>query len=154
VEEYGLSKGPQTEAFGRRLLFKGDDEEGSSSDQPGPTDDELDKLGYTNEGDRELIESIVTFTRLLLENCGNRNLYASSSRLNSLLNTTSLSLLKATLRLTLRLAQRYHATRTRMQSNSLQNPILASHYALSLDNLYHMASTFPKGISTLPPAPQ
>lgn len=149
VEEYALSKGPQIESFGRRLLLKGEGAEPTPSSLP--TSEILDDLGFSQEGDRELVESLISFTRLLLENCGNRNLYASSARLNDLLNTSSLSLLKATLRLTLRLAQRYHATRTRMQSNSLQNHILATHYALNLENLTKIAAPFPKKTSA--PAP-
>ena len=64
-------------------------------------DAKLEALGYGPEGDRELVEAILNFSRLLLEKCGNRSLYSSSERLGDLLNTTSLSLLRCTLRLAL-----------------------------------------------------
>lgn len=70
----------------------------------------LKELGYGPDGDRELVEAILAFTKLLLEKARNRLLYNSSDRLNDLLNTTSLSLLDSTLRVTLSLAHR-HAER-------------------------------------------
>ncbi|KAL0258942.1 E3 ubiquitin-protein ligase tom1 [Diplodia seriata] len=148
VEEYALVSGPQAQPFGRRLLLKGDAEEGKQSSESLPGAADLDAAGYTAEGDRELLEEILRFTKLLLENCGNRSLYASSEHLSKLLNTTSLPLLRTTLRLTLRLAQRYHTSRVRMGSSStVQNSLLISHYNINLDNLLKIALPFVKGSS-------
>ncbi|KAJ9649422.1 E3 ubiquitin-protein ligase tom1 [Coniosporium tulheliwenetii] len=141
VQEYGLTE-PQTQPFERRLLLKGDEEQPSAT-RPG--EEELENLGFSREGDRELIEQILSFTRLLLENCGNRSLYSSSSHLNNLLHTTSLSLLKSTLRLSLRLAQRYHASRIRAAAVAMQPSYLASHYDLNLDRVLKLAQPFVRG---------
>ncbi|EKG21644.1 HECT domain-containing protein [Macrophomina phaseolina MS6] len=145
VEEYNLASGPQTQPFERRLLPKGDaEEEKQPSESPSAAD--LDAAGYSAEGDRELLEHILRFTKLLLENCGNRSLYASSEHLSKLLNTTSISLLRTTLRLTLRLAQRYHTSRVRMGSSAtIQTSLLQSHYNINLDNLHKVALPFAKG---------
>lgn len=149
ANEYGLADGPQTQPFERRLLLKGDAEEGAT---PEPATNEiLDKLHIAADGDRLLIEQILTFTRLLLENCGNRSLYSSSGHLDKLLNTTSISLLKITLRLTLRLSQRYHAARMRLAPASLHPTLLASHYAITLDKVQKLAGPLPKGPSAPTP---
>ncbi|PVI07264.1 hypothetical protein DM02DRAFT_357700 [Periconia macrospinosa] len=149
VNEYGLVDGPQTQSFERRLLLKGDAEEGSTPESA--TNEILNKLHIPEDGDRHLIEQILNFTRLLLENCGNRSLYSSSGHLDKLLNTTSISLLKATLRLTLRLSQRYHAARMRLAPASLHPTLLASHYNINLDKVQKLAGALPKGPSA--PAP-
>lgn len=95
--KYGLDRGPQTIPFGVAVLVEG---------TPG-TDDEQMRKSFGEDGDRVLVESILEFSRLLVEKCANRATYNSSDRLNDLLNTTSLSLLHRTLRLTIFLAQRY-----------------------------------------------
>lgn len=148
-QEYGLVDGPQTQPFQRRLLLKGDAEEGSTPVLA--TADILDQLNIPLDGDRSLVEQILNFTRLLLENCGNRSLYSSSGHLDKLLNTTSVSLLKTTLRLTLRLSQRYHAARMRLAPATLHPTLLASHYNINLDKVQKLASPFPKGPSTVAP---
>ncbi|CAI6265665.1 unnamed protein product [Periconia digitata] len=145
TQEYGLVEGPQSQPFERRLLLKGDAEEGSAAEPA--TNEILDKLHVSEDGDRHLIEQILNFTRLLLENCGNRSLYSSSGHLDKLLNTTSISLLKTTLRLTLRLSQRYHAARMRLAPASLHPTLLASHYNINLDKVQKLAGPFPKGPS-------
>ncbi|KAG9696288.1 E3 ubiquitin-protein ligase pub1, partial [Aureobasidium melanogenum] len=86
----------------------------------------------------------LNFTRVLLERCGNRSLYASSAHLNHLLNTVSLSLLKITLRVSLRLAQRYHTSRMRVASPHSLNALLAGHYSINLDRIQKLANPFPK----------
>jgi E3 ubiquitin-protein ligase HUWE1 len=144
-QEYGLADGPQTQPFQRRLLLKGDTEEGSAAQDQGTTDAVLDQLHVAHDGDRELVEQILNFTRLLLENCGNRSLYSSSGHLDKLLNTTSISLVKATLRLSLRLAQRYHAARMRLAPATLHPTLLASHYNLNLDKVQKLAAPIAKG---------
>lgn len=96
--KYGLDKGPQTVPFGVSLLLEG---------SPGFDEKRLKELGFGPEGDRELVEAILVFSKLLVEKCANRAVYNSTDRLNDLLNTTSLSLLHSTLRITFYLAQRY-----------------------------------------------
>jgi E3 ubiquitin-protein ligase HUWE1 len=148
-KEYALREGPQTQPFERRLLEKGDEEEGMPYPSAGAQKQELDAQGFSEEGDRELVESVVYFTRILLEHCGNRSLYASSGHINDLLHTTSLSLLKATLKLGLRLAQRYQVARYKNNSASMQPTLLANHYNFNLDNLHKLALPFPKPPSSL-----
>lgn len=143
VKEYALDQGPQTQPFGNKLLGKGDgDSDGTATTPTSP--EELAGCGLSDEGDRELIESILHFTRLLLERCGNRSLYASSTHLNHLLNTVSLTLLKATLRVTLRLAQRYHTSRQRMATPHSISNLLAGHYNINFDKMQKLANPFPK----------
>ena len=103
ITKYGLHHGPQTVPFGNSILLEG---------SPGYDEKRLKELGFGPEGDRQLIEAILVFSRLLVEKCANRTVYNSTDRLNDLLNTTSLSLLHSTLRLTIFLAQRY-SERTR-----------------------------------------
>ena len=101
--------------------------------------DSLRAAGFGPEGDRELVESILRFTKLLLEKCGNRVLYNSGDRLDALLNTTSLSLLQWVLRVGLGLAQRY---RDRFRG-ALHLPPPTKHlYGLDLDKLQILATTF------------
>ncbi|KAF2096815.1 hypothetical protein NA57DRAFT_42813 [Rhizodiscina lignyota] len=137
-KEYGLTDGPQTQPFACRLLEKGDGE--SPDDISAET---LASLKLSAEGDRELIEQILIFTKLLLDCCGNRSLYASSGQINHLLNTTSLSLLRTTLLLSLRLAQRYYSSRSRTPAaaQNSQN-LLNSHYAINLDRMQRIAAPF------------
>lgn len=146
-KEYGLDAGPQTRPFARTLLRRGDEGEGLGC-STGAADDQLDARGFAADGDREAVQAIIGFTKLLLENCGNRSLYSSSGHLNSILNTTSLSLLEATLRLGLRLAQRYHTSRIRNASVSLHNTILASHYNINLEKVQKLAAPFSKAQSS------
>ncbi|KAF2834163.1 hypothetical protein M501DRAFT_1001473 [Patellaria atrata CBS 101060] len=142
--EYGLNSGPQAQPFSRKLLQKGDGDHNGTGSNEFVSLDILMKLGFQEEGDRDLVESILSFTKILYENCGNRSLYSSSSHLNDLLNTTSLSLLNATLRLTLRLAQRYHGQRNRMTTTHVPSILLANHYNINLDNVQKLASPFSK----------
>lgn len=143
-KEYALIEGPQTQPFERRLLQKGDAEEGLPYPANGAQPEELDTIGYSEEGDRELVESVVHFTRILLEHCGNRSLYASSGHINLLLHTTSLTLLRLCLKLALRLAQRYQVARYKNNNPHAQATLLANHYNLNMDNLHKLAMPFPK----------
>ena len=93
-----MDQGPQSKPFDISVLIAGT--EGADAIT-------IQNLGFAADGDRQLIHSILAFSTLLLEKCGNRTLYNSTERLNDLLNTTSLSLLQDTLRLTLVLAQRF-----------------------------------------------
>lgn len=112
------------------------------------SEEELDGFRYGADGDRQLVESILAFTRILLENCGNRSLYNSSDRLGDLMNTTDLSLLKCTLHLAVRLAQRYYASRQRgpNSSQSINNALLASHYNIDLEKVQKLANPFIKSL--------
>ena len=119
-----------------------------STKVPSRGEEELDGFGYGADGDRQLVESILAFTRILLENCGNRSLYNSSDRLGDLMNTTDLSLLKCTLHLAVRLAQRYYASRQRgpNSSQSINNALLASHYNIDLEKVQKLANPFIKSL--------
>jgi E3 ubiquitin-protein ligase HUWE1 len=87
---------------------------------------------------------------MLLRNCGNRSIYASSSHLNSLLGSTSLSLLEITLSLGSELAQRYQAALKRMgvHVRGMNNALLANHYNINLDRVLQLAMPFPKTVTT------
>lgn len=61
---------------------------------------------------QKLVYAILSFSRLLLESCTNRNLYASYEQLNDLLHSRDLDILEACLRLLLRPAQRHSAQRS------------------------------------------
>lgn len=139
IEKYFLNTGPQTQNFRRDVLEESYAADASKSPAEG-IDAKLNTLGYGPEGDRELVEAILDFSRMLLEKCGNRSLYSSSERLGDLLNTTSLSLLQSTLRLALCLAQRYHSR----QRGSHQQTMLAAHYNIDLDKLLKISSPFPR----------
>jgi E3 ubiquitin-protein ligase HUWE1 len=140
-EKYGLNNGPQTKPFSRHVLvdsYASDENKQKLEDM----DAKLTALGYGVEGDRELLEAILDFSRLLLDKCGNRSLYSSSERLGELLNTTSLSLLQSTLRLSLSLAQRYHSRQR--GSSHIQQSLLAAHYNIDLEKLQKIAAPFPR----------
>jgi E3 ubiquitin-protein ligase HUWE1 len=121
--KYGLDVGIQKQPFGVSELLEG---------SPGFDETKLSELHYGPDGDRELIQSILSFTKLLLEKCGNRNLYNSSERLNDL-NSTSLPLVHSALRLGLRLAQR-HREKDRSRGQPL--PI----YAIQTEKLGKLAN--------------
>jgi len=142
--EYGLDQGPQDQPFELRLLQRGDADDGYTYPSAGATLQELSTIGYDADGDRELVEAVVSFSRILLEHCGNRSLYASSTHVNNLLHTTSLSLLRVCLKLSLRLAQRYQVARYKNHHPSSQPQLLASHYNFNFDNLQKLAQPFPK----------
>lgn len=146
--EYGLQAGPQTQPLRRVLLAKGVAEETKAAAVVPTSEDELDTSNFAADGDRQLVESILVFSRMLLENCGNRSLYNSSDRLGDVLNTTDLSLLTSTLHLAVRLAQRYHASRQRgaNASQNLNNALLASHYNIDLEKVQKLANPFVKSL--------
>ncbi|KAG0309262.1 hypothetical protein BGZ98_004111 [Dissophora globulifera] len=86
-------------------------------------DDILDRLCKSHElkkaqpkefsdENRRLVLAILGFSRILLENCTNRNIYASYEQLNDLLHTYDLDVLESCLRLLLRPAQRHSAQRS------------------------------------------
>jgi len=127
-------------------LQDGDKDAVKEEARTGANLDQLKECGFSSEGDRELVESILRFSKLVFENCGNRSLYASTNCLSHLLNTTSLSLLEATLRLGLRCAQRYSASRLRIGAPYLQHVhqgLLATHYKFDLAKVEQLAGPFP-----------
>ncbi|KAL9060620.1 MAG: hypothetical protein Q9162_000571 [Coniocarpon cinnabarinum] len=146
---YGLHEGPQCQAFSRKLLLE------PPENGPPIESATLDQEGFTAEGDREVVEHILDFSRLLFENCANRRLYASSHHLNALINTTSTSLLNVALRLALRLAQKYSYDRIRQTSGreglfltSLSQNTLAAHYQIGLDKLHKLSLPFRNGLAS------
>jgi len=112
---------------------------------------DLPALGFGPDGDRQLVEAVLNFSRVLLERCGNRAVYASSEHLSSLLNTTSLSLLEATLQLGSQCAQRYFSA---LKRNNIQNTrsaspaLLTSHYNIDLNRVLQLALPFSKTVHT------
>lgn len=139
VAAYDLDKGPQTKDFGCDLLEK-----------VGATRDQLFELGFNADGDREVVEQILYFSRILLENCGNRSIYGSSPYLSDLLNSTSLSLLAATLQIGHQLAKRYQASFKRVghHHRSVNASLLANHYNIDLDRVQQLCLPFSKTITT------
>ena len=133
------------------MLLKGVAEENDTAKVTTITESDLSELGFGPDGDRQLVEDILNFSRKLLENCGNRSLYASSERLGDLLNTTSLSLLSATLQLAARLAHRYYASRQKgaQSSQHLNNSLLQMHYNIDLEKMQKLANPFTKPQSSI-----
>ncbi|KAK0386595.1 hypothetical protein NLU13_6430 [Sarocladium strictum] len=143
---YRLNEGPQSRDFGCELLL-GHSKIEDFGEAKEWTQPELTQIGYPVDGDRELIEVVLKFTRMLVDNCGNRSIYASSAHLNDLLNTTSLSILIAALEVGSELAQRYQASVKRIshqQSRHISSQLLANHYNIELDRVQQLALPFVK----------
>lgn len=107
----------------------------------------LVELGYQKDGDVYLIESILKFTQMLLDHCGNRSIYASSAHLNDLLNTTDYRILIAALQVGVELAQRYQASVKRihgMATRQVHTALLSNHYNIDLDRVQQLAQPFVK----------
>jgi E3 ubiquitin-protein ligase HUWE1 len=143
VKQYGLDQGPQRQQFKCSLLLA-----------TGQSEAQLQELGLATDGDREVIESILVFTRILLENCGNRSIYGSSPYLSDILNSTSLSLVVCTLQIGTQLAQRYQASVRRLGPQRQANPtLLANHYNIDLTRVQQLAQPFSKTVTTTETAP-
>ncbi|OAA54878.1 HECT protein [Cordyceps fumosorosea ARSEF 2679] len=142
---YKLNLGPQTDDFDCFIL-RNLSEQGAFADEKQWDDQELQKLGYSREGDRELVEAILSFSRLLLEHCGNRSIYASSAYLSDLLNSKPLSLLISALEVGSELAQRYQASVKRIGNSSrhISAALLANHYNIDLDRVQQISQAFSK----------
>ncbi|KAK4678439.1 E3 ubiquitin-protein ligase tom1 [Podospora pseudoanserina] len=142
---HGLNEGFQTRDFTCELLLNQAAPVEYCDDQPW-SKDRLGQLGFGEDGDCQLIIAILNFSQMLLQHCGNRSIYGSSSRLNDLLNTTSLTLVRATLEVSLELAQRYHASMKRVTQPSRQvsSALLANHYNIELDRVNLLAQPFVK----------
>jgi E3 ubiquitin-protein ligase HUWE1 len=140
---YKLADGPQMVEFGREML------ESMVGATAGDTEvHNLEELGYGKDGDRQLIEAVLNFSRMLLENCGNRSIYSSSSHLSNLFNTTSLSLLESNLLLCSQLAQRYNSAMKRVGSARSGKHLLAEHYNIDLNKVVQLALPFSKTVNT------
>ncbi|KAM0556810.1 hypothetical protein ACHAPJ_005870 [Fusarium lateritium] len=143
---YKLNEGPQAREFGCDVLLNQDKESTFGSERRWSAK-ELTDLGFPPDGDRQLIELVLRYTRMLLEHCGNRSIYASSAHLNDLLNTTSLTVLIATLEVGSELAQRYQASVKRIANTSIRQistALLANHYNIDLDRVQQLALPFVK----------
>ncbi|KAH6847859.1 hypothetical protein B0I37DRAFT_415566 [Chaetomium sp. MPI-CAGE-AT-0009] len=115
-------------------------------DEQAYSKERLLQLGYKEDGDRQLVISILTFTKVLLQHCGNRSIYASSPHLNDLLNATDLTIVYATLEVGLELAQRYQASIKRVGTPNRQvsSALLANHYNIDLERVQYLAQPFVK----------
>ncbi|KAI1329376.1 hypothetical protein F5Y16DRAFT_108436 [Xylariaceae sp. FL0255] len=147
---YKLNEGPQIHDFGCEVLLH------LSTD--GSTDlQKLSEHGYSQDGDVVLIESVLKFTQMLLDHCGNRSIYLSSSHLNDLLNSTDFRVICATLQVGVELAQRYQASVKRMHgaaTRQMYSALLSNHYNIDLDRVQHLAQPFVKTpIVKLPESP-
>ncbi|KAL6919421.1 hypothetical protein ACHAP8_002798 [Fusarium lateritium] len=142
---YKLNEGPQARDFECNVLLNQDKETTFGSEKQWSAK-ELTDLGFSSDGDRQLVEVVLRFTRMLLEHCGNRSIYASSAHLNDLLHTTSLSVLIVTLEVGSELAQRYQASVKRIANPSRQisTALLANHYNIDLDRVQQLALPFVK----------
>lgn len=142
---YKLNEGFQTRDFACDLLLNKGAPVEYADEQPYDKE-RLVQLGYKEEGDRQLIISILTFTKVLLQHCGNRSIYASSPHLNDLLNSTDLNVVYATLEVGLELAQRYQASIKRVGTPNRQvsSALLANHYNIDLDRVHALAQPFIK----------
>ncbi len=145
---YKLDEGPQTTDIACTLL-----ESGPEGSEKTSQDENLRELGFGQDGDRLLVESILNFSKMLIQTCGNRSIYASSNRLNSLLNTTDLSLLECTLSFGAVLAARYQAALKRQNipgGRPLAANLLAVHYDIDLSRVLQLAQPFSKLVTTPP----
>ncbi|KAL7799741.1 hypothetical protein V8C37DRAFT_89902 [Trichoderma ceciliae] len=142
---YKLNEGPQQRDFGCDVLL-GHAKDSAFDGEKQWEMDNLTQLNFPSDGDRVLIEAVLKFTRMLLEHCGNRSIYASSPHLNDLLNCTPCSVLIATLEVGSELAQRYQASVKRIGSASrhISAALLANHYNIDLDRVQQMALPFVK----------
>lgn len=142
---YQLAERPQDRDFTCEILLKKGASVEYCDDAPW-TEADLAKLGYGADGDSHLIITILKFSSKLLEHCGNRSIYSSSSHLNSLLNSTSFPVLRATLEVGMELAQRYQASVKRMSHTprAVGAALLASHYNIDLDRVQQLAQPFVK----------
>ncbi|PHH83328.1 hypothetical protein CDD82_2080 [Ophiocordyceps australis] len=143
---YNLSQGPQPRAFGCDLLLN-QCKDSIFHNEAAWNENQLMQMGYPPDGDRILAEATLEFTRMLLEHCGNRSIYASSAHLNDLLNSTSLPILISTLKVGVELAQRYQASVKRLAQNTsrlISTALLTNHYNIDLERVQQLAMPFVK----------
>ncbi|KAI2473451.1 hypothetical protein F4781DRAFT_427465 [Annulohypoxylon bovei var. microspora] len=140
---YNLNEGPQTRDFSCEVLGASSTSDQEKSNEP----QDLSELGYGKDGDVKLVVAILKFTQMLLDHCGNRSIYASSSHLNDLLNSTDFVIVCATLRVGVELAQRYQASVKRihgMTTRQVHTTLLTNHYNIDLDRVQQLSQPFVK----------
>lgn len=147
ISTYKLKEGVQSRSFSRDVLLQGAMPTGQQSQSAGPTEAELDAQSIPQDGDRILLEATVKFSTTLIDNCANRSLYASSDCLNEFLNVEALSTLHVVLAMTLRLAQRYSASRSHHRGrgsflDSIHQPVLSLYYKIDLSRVERLAKPF------------
>lgn len=137
---YKLNDAPQMRDFGCDVLLAS----GTIDQQWDMT--KLSALGYREDGDSHLVVSVLKFTQMLLDHCGNRSIYASSPHLNDLLHSTDWAVINAALRVGLELAQRYQASvkRTGVNNRQVSSALLSNHYNIDLDRVQQLAQPFVK----------
>ncbi|KAI1471425.1 uncharacterized protein F4812DRAFT_455535 [Daldinia caldariorum] len=141
---YKLNEGPQNRDFGCEVLLGSGSADG---EEVSGGLDKLKELGYGEDGDVDLIVAILEFTQMLLDHCGNRSIYGSSPHLNDLLNSTNFTVICATLRVGVELAQRYQASVKRIHGISARQvhpSLLSNHYNIDLDRVLQLAQPFVK----------
>ncbi|KAH6688555.1 E3 ubiquitin-protein ligase [Plectosphaerella plurivora] len=143
---YKLNEGPQPRELSCDVLLNPELHPTSTAGGASWTADQLKAQGYGSDGDRQLILAVLKFSRVLLEHCGNRSIYASSTHLNDLLNTTCLATLTATLEVGTELAKRYQASVKRIGNHSrhVSTALLSNHYNIELERVQQLASPFVK----------
>ncbi|CAG8441327.1 3125_t:CDS:10 [Ambispora gerdemannii] len=107
--------------------------------------------------EQSIILAILKFSRLLLENCTNRNLYSSYEHLNDLLNTADIDVLETVLRLVLRPAQRLSNQRALRTNFSISHDRILTlahtwgtkEYDLGMKDLAYDNVTIPEELKTL-----
>ncbi len=146
VETYELQREAQTRDFQREILLQTTAHPIDFRDTHKWDAAELEALGYSEDGDCQLVLAVLKFTRNLLQHCGNRSIYASSAHLSCLLNSSSLQILKAALHVGHELALRYHASYKRASTTSrvFHSALLINHYDISLNKVHQLAAPFVK----------
>ncbi|KAI1311653.1 hypothetical protein F5Y03DRAFT_285299 [Xylaria venustula] len=142
IATYELNEHPQSRDFGSEVLLKCNPELDETERRQN-----LTALGYKHDGDVYLIVSILRFTQMLLDHCGNRSIYASSSHLNDLLDSSDYRIVIATLQVGVELAQRYQASVKRMHgmaTRQVHHALLSNHYNIDLDRVAQLAQPFVK----------
>lgn len=107
----------------------------------------LETLGFTQDGDRQLLVTVLSFTEMLLTCCGNRSIYLSSGHLDHLLNSTYNDVVITTLKVGQQLAERYSASVKRLSAGptrQMSMGLLRNHYNIELDKVNTLATPFAK----------
>ncbi|RKU46980.1 hypothetical protein DL546_007100 [Coniochaeta pulveracea] len=149
VDTYDLKDTMQSRDFGCTILLgKG---KGVSVDYHGNPQEwdmaKLQPLGYSQDGDRQLLVAVLSFTEMLLTCCGNRSIYLSSGHLDHLLNSTYNDVVITALKVGQQLAERYSASVKRLSSGptrQLSLGLLRNHYNIELDKVNTLATPFVK----------
>jgi E3 ubiquitin-protein ligase HUWE1 len=149
VETYDLKDTMQSRDFGCDILLgKG---KGTAVDYHGDPQQwdmaKLETLGFSQDGDRQLLVAVLSFTEMLLTCCGNRSIYLSSGHLDHLLNSTYNDVAITTLKVGQQLAERYSASVKRLgpsPTRHMSMGLLRNHYNIELDKVKMLAKPFVK----------